>query len=82
MELTQPRPSGRLCCPLVSLVSSLLDQIGGLKDIIISYVRTVIQSAETYESMRAKGIEFAAVDSCVAAIMKISCDKEINGEYY
>lgn len=46
----------------------------------ISYVRTVIQSAETYEGMRQKGIEFATPESCVAAIMRISCDKEINGK--
>jgi hypothetical protein len=26
------------------------------------------------------GAEFATVESCVAAIMRISCDKEINGE--
>jgi hypothetical protein len=46
----------------------------------LSYVRTVIQSAETYEMMRSKGIEFATVDSCVAAIMRISCDRDINGK--
>ncbi|KEF55110.1 uncharacterized protein A1O9_08763 [Exophiala aquamarina CBS 119918] len=46
------------------------------------YVRTVIQSAETYQGMKDKGVEFATVDSCVAAIMKISCDKEINGHSF
>lgn len=45
-----------------------------------SYIRTVIQSAETFEAMKAKGIEMAKVESCVAAVMRISCDKEINGE--
>ncbi|RVX70510.1 hypothetical protein B0A52_05161 [Exophiala mesophila] len=46
------------------------------------WIRTVIQSAATYESLAAKGVEFATVDSCVAAIMRVSCDKEINGHSF
>ncbi len=45
------------------------------------YIRTVIQSEATFEAMKAKGIEMAKVESCVAAAMRISCDKTINGEF-
>ena len=33
-----------------------------------------------YESLRSKGAEFATVESCIAALMRISCDKTINGK--
>ena len=45
-----------------------------------SYVRTSIQSQEVYESIKAQGIEFASLDSCVAAAMRIACDTSINGK--
>jgi len=47
-----------------------------------SYVRTVIQSAEVYEAIKAKGIDFAAIESCLAATMRISCNKKINGRSF
>jgi len=47
-----------------------------------TYVRTVIQSATIYEAMRDKGIEFATVESCLAAAMRVSCDKSINGRSF
>ena len=46
------------------------------------YIRTVIQSEETFEAMKAKGIEMAKVESCVAAVMRISCDRTINGRSF
>ena len=42
-------------------------------------MRTVIQSPAVYEAIRAKGIDFATVESCLAAAMRIACDKNING---
>ena len=32
-----------------------------------------------YESIRAKGLDFATTESCLAAVMRIACDKRING---
>lgn len=31
--------------------------------------------------MRAKGLEFATTESCLAAVMRIACDKKINGSF-
>ena len=42
-------------------------------------MRTVIQSPAVYEAIRAKGIDFATVESCLSAAMRIACDKDING---
>ncbi|ETN38997.1 uncharacterized protein HMPREF1541_07039 [Cyphellophora europaea CBS 101466] len=47
-----------------------------------SYVRTVIQSQQVYESIRAKGLDFATTESCLAAVMRIACDKTINGHSF
>ncbi|KAK5950368.1 hypothetical protein OHC33_008587 [Knufia fluminis] len=47
-----------------------------------SYIRTVIQSQEVYESIRAKGLDFATTESCLAAVMRIACDKRINGHSF
>lgn len=46
-----------------------------------SYVQTSIQSKESYDAARAKGIEFATTKSCLAAVMRIVCDKTINGRW-
>ncbi|KAK5943970.1 hypothetical protein PMZ80_003251 [Knufia obscura] len=46
------------------------------------YIRTVIQSQEVYESIRAKGLDFATTESCLAAVMRIACDKRINGHSF
>lgn len=48
---------------------------------ISSYVRTVIQSQQVYEAIRSKGLEFATTESCLAAVMRIACDKKINGTF-
>lgn len=45
-----------------------------------TYVRTVIQSEAVFRAMKEKGIEMATTDSCLAAVMRISCDKTINGK--
>ncbi|KAJ9605915.1 hypothetical protein H2200_009764 [Cladophialophora chaetospira] len=47
-----------------------------------SWIRTTIQSPAVYESLRTKGAEFATVESCIASIMRISCDKTINGHSF
>jgi hypothetical protein len=46
-----------------------------------SYVRTVIQSEEVYKAIQAKGIEFAPMEGCLAAVMRMACDKTINGKH-
>jgi hypothetical protein len=45
-----------------------------------SYVRTVIQSEAVYNAIQAKGIEFAPIEGCLAAVMRMACDKKINGK--
>lgn len=52
---------------------------GVLRHFFRSYVRTVIQSEAVYQAIQGKGLEFAAIESCLAAVMRIACDKTING---
>ncbi len=44
------------------------------------YVRTAIQSQQVYQAILDKGIEFASLQGCVDAVIRIACDKQINGE--
>ncbi|KAK3053490.1 hypothetical protein LTR09_005659 [Extremus antarcticus] len=47
-----------------------------------SYVRTAIQSQQVYQAILDKGIEFASLQGCVDAVIRIACDKQINGRSF
>jgi hypothetical protein len=45
-----------------------------------SWIRTAIQTQETLDRLAKNGVEFATVESAVKCVMRISCDKSINGK--
>ncbi|KAK4941021.1 hypothetical protein LTR10_018941 [Elasticomyces elasticus] len=47
-----------------------------------AWIRTAIQTQETLEKLGRNGVEFASVDSAVRCVMRISCDKSINGHSF
>lgn len=44
-----------------------------------SYIKTPIRSAEVEKHLESKGIEFGLTEDCVAAMMRLACDKSITG---
>jgi hypothetical protein len=45
-----------------------------------SWIRTAIQTQETLDRLAKNGVEFATIESAVNCVMRISCDKSINGK--
>ncbi|KAJ9621392.1 hypothetical protein H2204_011953 [Knufia peltigerae] len=47
-----------------------------------AWIRTAIQTQETLDRLAKNGVEFATIDSAVKCVMRVSCDKSINGHSF
>jgi hypothetical protein len=46
-----------------------------------SYVKSQIRNLQTQERLESRGVEFAWPEDCTAAMLRIACDRSINGWY-
>jgi hypothetical protein len=44
------------------------------------YTKTTILKPQVLERLISRGIEFAEVADCTTAVLRIACDKDINGK--
>lgn len=43
------------------------------------YTKTTILKPQVVERLVSKGVEFAEVEDCTTAVLRIACDRSING---
>ncbi len=54
--------------------------MGKYADICPRYTKTTILKPHVLERLVSRGIEFAEVADCTTAVLRIACDKDINGK--
>lgn len=51
-------------------------------DIDFRYTKTTILKPQVIEILASKGIEFSETADCTTAVLRIACDKSINGMFF
>jgi len=49
---------------------------------VYRYTKTTILKPQVVERLVSKGVEFAEVGDCTTAVLRIACDKTVNGTLF